>query len=146
MRACLIPIPFVGTERKGTRLLTAVCYVPSLNLIFNDPGKILSLTAETDTNGSLQHMPHTTAVQVHIRCPAPSINAILLPVRSGRSVLLNKKKGVTAHTFPLPKNHCSTRAACNLFARRNQSVPFHLAHHFLFRSLHFSLVGIKTRS
>ena len=42
----------------------------------------------------LLHMPRKIGVDVHLRwCPSTSNNLVFVPVRSGRSVLPNKKKG-----------------------------------------------------
>ena len=45
-----------------------------------------------------------------------------MPVRSGRSVLLNKKEGSNIGSS-LDLDNCFTRAALNLFAFHNQSAP-----------------------
>ena len=83
-----------------------------------------------------------TGVHLHLQqcCPSPSNNTLFVPVRSGRSVLLKKKKGVEHMFFLFPKN-CFSRAAWKLFNVGNQSVLTRLASNIQFGSFQCSLEG-----
>ena len=77
-------------------------------------------------------------------CPPPSSDALFVPVRSGRSVLPNKKKGVGPFSSS-SKNHGFTRNAGNLFVHLRSSTSHNLANNGPFGSFRCSQEGVKTR-
>ena len=92
----------------------------------------------------LKHMPLPIGVHIHLRwCPSTSNNLLFVPVRSGRSVLPNKKKACNTSSSSSYIN-CFSRAALNLFVSHNQSTPIHGANNIPFGSFQCSLGGVQT--
>ena len=91
LRACLNSLRPCGTGRNGTRLFMAVRSVPRYKIVFGSIQNFEPRQPSQYEQQPFSHVHDTTACWcekgVH------SNKTLFVPVRSGRSVLLKKKKG-----------------------------------------------------